>query len=288
MASTHFTAGPDLPARLALDQVGETSFRGECGFGPALRGFGGQLAAHAAVAAGRTVQSHWPLRSLHAYFLSPSAASETVQYEVDVVRDGRTAAVRRVVASQGDRRVFTMTASFQALDQESFTQLQAPSVPRPEELQVGLAAPLEVRPVTWAGRAGEAAPRQQLWYRCPVPLPDDPLLHAAAATFASDLTLGWSPWKALGVHRVIPAMFGASIDHAMWFHREFRADSWLLMDQGSQTVASGRGLALGHVYDLNGNLVITTAQEGVMRGIAEATATSATEPEGDHDNFVIA
>jgi acyl-CoA thioesterase-2 len=126
-----------------------------------------------------------------------------------------------------------------------------------------------------------------VWFRCPVALPDDALLHAAAATFASDLTLGWSPWKALGIHRVSGEMYGASMDHAMWFHQLFRADDWLLVDQRSQAVAGGRGLAVANIFDLQGRLVLTTAQEGLMRGIRAAIAQQP-ETEDDDDAFVIA
>jgi acyl-CoA thioesterase-2 len=213
-----------------------------------------------------------------------------MDYCVERVRDGRTAAVRTVTAVQDGRPALTMTASFQTTDAVAHSQLEMPPVVDAELAPVGMRGPVEVRPVVWSGRSGEAAPRQLIWMRCPTELPDDPRAHAAAVTFASDLTLGWSPWKALGVHRVVEPMFGASIDHAMWFHAPVRFDDWLLVDQGSQAVAGDRGLAVASVYDRSGRMVMTTAQEGLMRGIAAAALNArdlfAADVEGDCDDDV--
>lgn len=288
MPISDFTAGPDLPARLHVERLGVDRFEGQCGLGPGHHVFGGQVAGQAVLAAGRTVDQGWPIRSLHAYFLAPARADVPVEYRVDRLRDGRSAALRSVLAYQGERRVFALGASFQTADEHSHAQLDAPAVPCPDELPVGLAAPIEVRPIGWSGRPGEIVPRQQVWYRCPVRLSDDPLLHSAAVTFASDLTLGWSPWKALGIHEVSGEMYGASMDHAMWFHQEVRADEWLLVDQGSQAVAGGRGLAIGHIFDTRGRLMITTAQEGLMRGIHDPTIGTSAGTERDNGTFVIA
>lgn len=287
MPLTDFLAGPDLLQRLAIEATGPATFRGLCGLGPGLHVFGGQIAAQAVLAAGRTVEQRWEIRSLHAYFLRPALAGVPIEYSVERLRDGRSAAVRSVIAEQSGERVFTLGASFQALEEHTHSQVDAPQVSGPEQFPVGMSTPVEVRPISWSGEPGQLAPRQQLWFRCPVTLPDDPLVHAAAATFSSDLTLGWSPWKALGIHRVSAQMYGASMDHAMWFHRGFRADSWLLLDQTRQAVAGGRGLAMAHTFDRDGRLIMTAVQEGLMRGIHDPTV-SPPEMERDNGIFVIA
>jgi acyl-CoA thioesterase-2 len=287
-----FTDGPSLADRVSVEALDVDVFEASCGLGPAKNVFGGQLAGQAVMAAGSTVDASRPLRSLHAYFLRPPRPQIAIEYRVDRVRDGRSAAVRAVEAVQLGERVFTLLASFQTTDAVAHDQVGPPRVPAPEQVPVGLNAPVEVRPVLWSARSGEVATGQQLWMRCAEPLPEDPLVHAAAVTFVSDLSLGWSPWKALGVHRVIAPMYGASIDHTMWFHAPVRFDDWLLLEQRSQAVAGDRGLAVASIFDRSGRLVVTTAQEGLMRGVAataaQARAKQETNGEQTDEVFLIA
>jgi len=249
-----------------------------------LRVFGGQVAAQALVAAGRTV-GRGTVHSLHAYFLRPGDPRTPILYEVDRIRDGRSFTTRRVVAIQHGEAIFNLQASFHTSEEGIDHAAEMPSAPAPESLptlaeRAGAATPavfvaahgLDVRFVgelPWQRSA--PASRQQLWLRTEAPIADDPLLHAAVATFASDLTLvdtilerhGYSPWD--------PAFIGASLDHCMWFHRPFRADEWLFYDQTSPSASAGRGLATGSLFARDGRLVASVVQEGLVRFRSRAT-----------------
>jgi acyl-CoA thioesterase-2 len=246
-----------------------------------LRVFGGQVAAQALVAAGRTV-TLGRVHSLHSYFLRPGDPHHPILYEVDRIRDGRSFTTRRVVAIQHGEAIFNLQCSFHD-DEEGLTHQDAmPEVPGPEALEPpgrpmsdsgvspgGYPEPhgLEVRFVTelpWA-RNGELHDREQLWLRAGGSLGDDPLVHAAVVAFASDLTLVDSILQRHGISPDHPAIAGASLDHCMWFHRPFRADDWLLYDHRSPVAFGARGLAQGALYDREGNHVVSVVQEGLLR-----------------------
>jgi acyl-CoA thioesterase-2 len=236
------------------------------------------------VAAARTVDGDRHVHSLHAYFLRPGDPWVPILYNVDRIRDGRSFATRRVVAIQHGEVIFNLQASFHTLEPGPNHQIPVPSnVPEPETLPdfkermapykhlIGewydRPRPIDLRYVDSDpfSREGHPANGQRVWMRADGRLPDDPVLHACIATYASDFTLldttllphGLS-WNSKGVQM-------ASLDHAMWFHRSFRADEWMLYDQYSISSSNARGLAGGSIYTSTGELAITVVQEGLTR-----------------------
>jgi len=246
------------------------------------RVFGGQVAAQALVAAGRTVPEDREVHSLHAYFIRPGDPAVPIVYETERVRDGRSFTTRRVLAIQHGVPIFSLSASFQ-LPQTGLRHTQpAPvGVPAPDTLP-GLDAlassagarwltqgprPLDMRfvsPPPWSDEfAGASEEPARVWMRADGRLPDDRLLHVCMLTYVSDLTLLGS---VLVRHdRAEGPVQMASLDHAMWFHRPFRADEWLLYTCYSPFAGGGRGLATGRFTQADGTLVATTVQEGLVR-----------------------
>ena len=246
------------------------------------RVFGGQVAAQALVAAGRTVE-HGAVHSLHSYFLRPGDPTVPILYEVDRIRDGRSFTTRRVVAIQHGRAIFNLETSFHDPEDGLDHQFAMPDVPPPEDLPplYERLEPWKEEVADWFDRphpidqrhigelpwhkVGAGDPYQRLWIRADGTLPDDPLLHACVATYASDMSLLDT---VLGPHDVRwddPTFFGATLDHCMWFHRSFRIDEWMLFDMDSPAAAGGRGLARGFLYDRSGRLCVSLVQEGVLR-----------------------
>src|SRR2546430_1708777 len=274
----------ELVKVLDLEVIEVNIFRGQSPDEKRQRVFGGQVAGQALVAAGRTV-SAGTVHSLHAYFLRPGDPSVPILYEVDRIRDGRSFTTRRVVAIQHGHAIFNLSASFHVREAGFDHQLPMPPVPGPETWPTsaeGMARgrerlgacsprprPIDARhvdPPSQARSLGPRPPRQRVWMRADGGLPDDPLLHACVVAYASDMTLldsatlphpvsGWDDEKVMM----------ASLDHAMWFHRPFRADDWLLYDQESPVAAGGRGLARGLIYRRDGTLAISVVQEGLVR-----------------------
>lgn len=237
--------------------------------------FGGQVAAQSLVAAARTVEPHLAVHSLHGYFLRAGQPEVPIVYRVERVRDGRSFVTRRVSGIQHGQAIFTLAASFQVHEEGLEHQDPMPVVPPPDDLvdvHPGREAMAELHRMEWPGwdlrdvlppeGDGPGAPvRQQLWMRYREPLPDDPVLHVCALAYASDLRLlGASLVPHPGV-----AVQTASLDHAMWFQRPFRADGWLLYDQTSPSAVGGRGLTQGRFFDPAGNLVAAVAQEVLIR-----------------------
>lgn len=272
-----------LVALLDLERIEENIFRGVSPAESPVRVFGGQVAGQALVAAGRTVPTDRPVHSLHAYFLRPGDPSVPIVYEVDRTRDGRSFTTRRVVAVQRGQAIFSLSASFQ-IEEEGLDHAEAmPEVAAPETLPTfgeqvnqlvgGEAAyeprPIDVRYVTdppWLRRdSARREARNQVWMRADGSLPDDSLLHVCMAAFASDLTLLDSVLGRHGVYWGKDKVSGASLDHAMWFHRGFRADEWLLYDCTSPSASGARGLATGRFFARDGRLVATVVQEGLLR-----------------------
>jgi acyl-CoA thioesterase-2 len=271
----------DLVALLDLERLELNLFRGVSPPHRPTRVFGGQVAGQALVAAGRTVEADRGVHSLHSYFVRPGDPQVPIVYEVERVRDGRSFATRRVRAVQRGETIFALSASFQ-LPQEGLDHTDpAPvGVPQPEDLPdlgtslregdgylVGLPRPLDLRFVEtppWSARRGPATDEPvRVWMRADGTLPDDPLLHVCLLTYASDLTLLLSVLARHPVHAGQVAM--ASLDHAMWFHRPFRADEWLLYECRSPSASGARGLATGRFFSRDGRLVVTAVQEGMVR-----------------------
>jgi acyl-CoA thioesterase-2 len=250
--------------------------------------YGGHVAAQAIVAVGRTVDPSRAVHSLHGYFVRAGESGAPIEYGVENIRDGRSFSVRRCVAYQHGQAIFTMSASFQRAESGLDHHAPAPSgvpgpdevptmaarlAPYPERLQRwdAIPRPLDVRYVGEPGwvRPGDRPPHedQRVWMRFDGRLPDDPLVHAAALTFASDLTLLDA---VLAVHGEVwgpGGVVGASLDHALWFHRPFRADEWFLYDCWSPSASGARGLAAGRMFTVDGRHGATVVQEGLLRRV---------------------
>jgi acyl-CoA thioesterase-2 len=270
---------------LDLEEIEVDIFRGKRADEALQRVFGGQVAGQALVAAGRTVPSDRPVHSLHAYFLRPGDPSIPIVYEVDRIRDGRSFTTRRVVAIQHGKAIFNLSASFQLVEEGLEHTTHMPDVPGPEGLdtlhvrmqpyaqEMGgwfvRPRPIDVRyvgdPPRIARDKGLRNSSSQVWMRADGDLPDDPLLHVCAVAYASDMTLLDSTLMAHGRAWGTGDIMGASLDHAMWFHRPFRADTWWLYDQESPWTGAGRGLARGSIYTRDGRLAVSVVQEGVLR-----------------------
>jgi len=276
----------DLVALLRLEQLDADRFRGASEDIGTRSVFGGQVLGQALMAATRTVTDR-PVHSLHAYFLLPGDKREPIDYSVERVRDGRSFGTRRVVAQQGERTIFTMMASFQATEPGSFAhQRPMPPAPGPEGHQNVAAQRRALRerlPPSWKALTVdgpidyrnvdpldllEPAPggiESQLWLRAAAALPDDPAVHLALLAYASDHGLLRAALRPHGLSFMQRAVRGASIDHAMWFHRDFRIDDWLLYCLDSPSAQAGRGFCRGEVYSRDGRLVASVAQEGMLR-----------------------
>ncbi|MEU9354130.1 acyl-CoA thioesterase II [Streptomyces griseoloalbus] len=279
----------DLLDLLDLEQIEEDIFRGHSRTAVVPRVFGGQVAAQALVAAGRTVPEDRPAHSLHAYFLRPGDPGAPIVYTVDRIRDGRSFTTRRVVAVQHGKPIFHLSASFQTYEEGLDHQDPMPPAPDPAALPTSeerlrgyghldpevvdrfleARAAVDLRYVDEPpyGRFGEPrAPHSQVWFRTNGKLADDPLLHVVLATYVSDMTLLDSVLLAHGRGGwAVGDVVGASLDHAMWFHRPFRADEWLLYDQQSPSAHGGRGLGQARIYTQDGRLAVSVIQEGVVR-----------------------
>ncbi|MFI1290295.1 acyl-CoA thioesterase [Streptomyces sp. NPDC020792] len=277
---------------LDLERIERDIFRGQSRYAVVPRVFGGQVAAQALVAAGRTVPGDRHAHSLHAYFLRPGDPGAPIVYTVDRIRDGRSFTTRRVVAVQHGQPVFHLSASFQTYEEGLEHQAPAPPAPDPETLPTSQermrgydhlprqvverfleareAVDLRYADEPPYGRFGEPRePHSQVWFRANGKLDgdiDEPLLHVVLATYVSDMTLLDSVLLAHGRGGwAVGDVVGASLDHAMWFHRPFRADEWLLYDQESPSAHGGRGLGQARIYTQDGRLAISVIQEGVVR-----------------------
>jgi acyl-CoA thioesterase-2 len=274
----------DLCALLDLEAIEVNIFRGVSPDEDRQRVFGGQVAGQALVAAARTVDvDAGPVHSLHAYFLRPGDPTIPILYDVDRIRDGRSFTTRRVVAIQHGKPIFNLQSSFHRVEPGLDFQLPMPDVPGPEELptweerfepyreKLGdwytRPRPIETRSIDWVPPEERHAlpPFQRVWLRASGVLPDDPILHTCVLTYASDMTLLDT---SMNPHRgTVPddKLMMASLDHAMWFHRPFRADEWLLYVQDTPSSSFARGLARGLIYTQSGSLIASVTQEGLIR-----------------------
>ena len=271
---------------LDLESIEVNIFRGTSREDCTQRVFGGQVLGQALVAAYRTTEARI-CHSLHAYFLVPGNPRVPILYEVDRSRDGSSFSSRRVVAIQHGRQIFHMSASFQVEQAGLEHAFEAPSVPPPESLPTEdefrrkfahlvleshrthflRKRPIELRPVDGEDifRAEPRPPHQAIWIRATGPLPPEMALHQCVLAYASDMTLLETSLLPHGIWWFDERLQIASIDHAMWFHRPFRADEWLLYVQDSPSASGARGFSRGLVYTADGKLVASVAQEGLIR-----------------------
>ena len=271
---------------LDLERLEVDLFRGRSPAEDRQRVFGGQVAGQALVAAYRTVE-RGTCHSLHSYFLRPGDPRAPILYQVDRIRDGRSFTTRRSQAIQHGRPIFHLTASFQPDEPGPEHQASMPDVPEPETLmsweewmteqtrqlpaeqraRFTRPRPFEMRWVDPINplEPSKRAPRQQIWIRARGPLPDEPLYHQCTVAYVSDMTLIDTAVLPHGIAWTDDCHQMASLDHAMWFHRPFRADDWLLYDQHSPNAFGARGFTMGHLYTRAGELVVTVIQEGLVR-----------------------
>lgn len=276
----------DVLKVLELTRLDADRFEGESRDPGHRRVFGGQVLGQAVAAAYATVEQR-SVHSLHAYFLRAGDPDHPIVYEVDRSRDGASFTSRRVVAMQHGKQIFHMSASFQVAEEGVDRQGSMPEVPAPEavpDMAEAIAElkrkapdrprpfldqrrPFEFRPAALPDPEGEVPkePHMKIWFRALDPLPDDEILHRSLLAYASDYYLLGT--AGLDVRLVVDRskLQMASIDHAMWFHRPFRMDEWLLYVLDSPTASSSRGFALGKIYAQDGRLVASTAQEGLIR-----------------------
>ena len=282
----------ELLAALDLERVEGDTFLGRSPSRPGNRQrvFGGLVVAQALVAVSRTVADRVP-HSLHCYFILPGDVSLPITYEVDRVRDGRSFTTRRCAASQDGHVIFDLVASFQVADQVIDGglnhQMSKPDAPEPEDLpssgeleaSIGHLMPpglkhwflgkqaIEIRPCDIGRYDGRGTPQncQRVWIRAGGRLPDDPAVHRAVLAYLSDMTLLDAALAPHGRTLFGAGLAAASLDHAIWFHRSFRADEWLLYAQDSPSMSGSRGLTRGLIFDRAGVLVATVMQEGLIR-----------------------
>ena len=235
-------------AMLDLEEIELNIYRGQNESDRPGRLFGGQVAAQALAAAGRTVQD-LPAHSFHGYFLRPGDPELPVVYTVDRIRDGRSFTTRRVVAQQHGKAIFNMSASFHAAEHGYSHQFVMPDVPMPEEL---------MSRADYADKFIDRIPKAAA-------RPDDPRLHQCALTYATDISLIDSIVQPHGRMGEYGPLMTASLDHAVWFHKPVRADEWVLYYQDSPSAFGARGLARGTIYTREGELVASTSQEALIR-----------------------
>lgn len=275
-----------LVALLDLEPIEVNLFRGHSPVDRWQRVFGGQVIGQALMAATRTVDDR-VCHSLHAYFLRPGDPKVPILYQVDRARDGRSFTSRRVVAIQHGKQIFNLAASFQVVETGLDHQVDMPDVAGPEglssdaEIRQAIAGdlpekfraffsrsrPIELRPVEPLNllHPPAAAPKQNIWFRVPGTLPDEVAIQQSVLAYMSDMTLLDTSTNPHAINFLNPKMQAASLDHAMWFHRPFRADQWLLYAQDSPSASGARGFSRGSIFDTAGRLVASVAQEGLIR-----------------------
>ena len=282
------SAVDDLLAILNLEQLEVNLFRGQSPQVGWQRVFGGQVIGQALVAASRTVDvAERPPHSLHAYFLIGGDPKVPIIYEVETLRDGKSFATRRVIAIQHGKPIFAMSASFHRAEESFSHQATMPAVPMPEDLPSESEVkervlpmmpdpvrryyererPIELRPVEFGRYLGEKLPGNtfNVWIKATGRLPDDPAIHQAVLAYASDMTLLDTALIPHGRTVFMQEIMGASLDHALWTHRPFRADEWMLYSQDSPNLSGARGFSRGLIFKRDGTLVASVVQEGILR-----------------------
>jgi len=292
----HVSPVSELIELLSLERLEDNLFRGQSRDIGTKYVFGGQVLGQALSAAQQTMIQPRDAHSLHAYFLRAGDIDAPIVYHVDRTRDGGSFSVRRVTAIQHGQVIFFCAASFHQAEDGGAHQLSMPEVPKPEDIEPTPALAPEVlerlpsKVQRWLSRMGpfefrhvyprdelrppKRPPFQQVWFRLSQRVGDDPELHRALLAYASDFHLLGTATFPHGISYYQPNVQMASLDHALWFHRPFRADEWLLYSLDSPTAQGGRGLARGLVYDRAGQLVASTAQEGLIRVVSDAAAAA--------------
>ena len=271
---------------LGLEDLGGDSYRGQSqdlGWG---RVYGGQVLGQAVMAAGATIEGR-RLHSLHSYFVRPGDTTLPIDYHVERVRDGGSFSVRRVVATQSSQPIFNLSSSFQIAEDGYDHQSAMPDVPGPEDIpneqerareladklppdvlkRATADRPIEMRVVNPDDHFGgsKLEPLRYVWIRANGPVPNDPVVHQCLLAYASDWGLLATSLRPHGLSILSRKIQSASLDHAMWFHRDFRIDDWLLYVTDSPSATGARGFTRGEVYDRQGRLVASAAQEGLIR-----------------------
>jgi len=279
----------DLVSLLDLEALELNLFRGQSRDLGGKSVFGGQVIGQALVAASRTVETSVP-HSLHAYFLRPGDMALPIVYEVERLRDGNSFTARRIEAVQNGKPILAMIASFQKQEDGLEHQVKMPEVPPPEKLQtlrehydiwtdefpdlperiyhsLMRELAIEFKPVhPWNPlKPAVDTPHQAYWFRAAGKLPDNPMLHRCVLAYASDFNLLSTALRPHGQSWFSSQMAVASVDHALWFHRDARVDDWLLYCMDSPTAQGARGLSRGQIFDRQGRLVASVAQENLMR-----------------------
>lgn len=286
--TTHPTKGDavSVPSTFAEEM---TLFLGQSQKMPHGRVFGGQVLAQGLVACGRTIVpdesgAARPIHSLHAYFMRPGDDTQPIHFAVEKMRDGRSFSTRRAHAIQNGKPILSMSCSFQEAAEGLDHQDEMPDVPGPDGIASlsdvfgGIDHPgakhlAEDRPIEQRHVEGqlflapgeEKVARQHVWTRAVAALPDDPLIHCAVLAYMSDYALLEPVLRRHGRQWIGGGLNVASLDHAMWFHRPARADDWVLYAQQSPSAQGGRGLGLGRMFTADGTLVVSVAQEGMVR-----------------------
>ena len=278
--------GHDLLKHLTLERLEENLYRGDSRDIGGPNVFGGQVLGQALFAASQTVEGR-DAHSLHAYFLRPGDKHAPVDYEVEQTRDGNSYATRRVVAMQRGKPIFNMAASFQVREEGIEHQFAMPEVPGPDGLPnmtelarqtfadvpdklsrfLSWQRPIEFRPVqpTHPLHPEACPPYRNLWMRANGVFPDDPAMHKVLLAYASDFSLLGTALLPHALSFYQSTIRAASLDHAMWFHRDFRMDEWLLYSMDSPSASCGRGFSRGNFFSREGKLVASVAQEGMIR-----------------------
>ena len=269
-----------LLSLLDIETIDTNLYRGWTSVGERSRVYGGQVAAQALVAAGRTVDDDRFVHSLHAYFMRPGDPTIPIVYDVDRLRDGRSFTTRRVRGSQRGKAIFTLEASFHVEEPDGLVHQPAPpDGPEPEDLPrmstvveeadgstTGWGEVLALDFRMQAPDADDPEAPTRYWFRASGTVDAPPLVHAAIITYASDFTLLSNILSRHGRWFGDPGLMVASLDHAMWFHAS-RPDTerWMLYETTSPAAGGGRGLGFGRIYDTDGRLLVSTAQEGLAR-----------------------
>ncbi len=284
---------------LDLERIEQNLYRGESPDVGWQRVFGGQVIGQALVAAQNTVEEGRVVHSLHGYFMRPGDPSVPIVYDVDRIRDGRSFTTRRVVAIQHGKAIFSMSASFQIIEEGLEHYLEMPDIAQPEDLpsEKQLAdqfidhapegvrkywqreRPIELRPINLEHYISDKKlePKQNIWFRATGKLPDVATLQQAVLAYASDMTLLDTSLFAHGRAVFDSKLQVASLDHAMWFHRPMNMEEWHLYSQDSPNSSGARGFTRGSIYSRDGRLIASVAQEGLIR-----------ERDGDFKNTKVA
>jgi acyl-CoA thioesterase-2 len=281
----------ELVALLTLERLEDNLFRGQSRDIGTKYVFGGQVLGQALSAAQQTVEDGRSVHSIHAYFLRAGDINAPIVFDVDRARDGHSFSVRRVTAIQHGQPILVFASSFQKSEPGLAHQFNMPEVPMPEDVEPTVAPSAEVMATLpakmqrWLSRMGpfemrpiyprdevkppKRPPYQQVWFRLTGHVSDDPQLHQALLAYASDFYLLGTTTFPHGISYYQPNVQMASLDHAMWFHRPFRVDDWLMYSLDSPTAENARGLARGLIYTRDGRLAASVAQEGLIRVLPE-------------------